>query len=64
MLKFLAKLFPSKSTKDIQRILPIVEEINAHFEQYQALSDEELKNKTAEFRARISETIKTEVEEL
>ncbi|HUN64599.1 MAG TPA: preprotein translocase subunit SecA [Bacteroidota bacterium] len=64
MLKFLSKLFPSKSAKDIQRIFPIVEEINAHVEEYRQLSDEELKNKTQEFRARISDAIKEEVEEL
>src|SRR5713101_555643 len=55
MLKLLSKLFPSKSEKDIQRILPIVEEINENFEQYQALTDDELKAKTIEFRQRIGE---------
>src|SRR2546425_11444033 len=55
MLKLLSKFFPSKSQRDVQRLLPIVEEINKYYEQYQQLSDEELKEKTEEFRARIRE---------
>jgi len=55
MLKFLSKLFPSKSDKDVNRILPIVDEINRYFEEYQSLTDDELQAKTAEFRQRISE---------
>jgi preprotein translocase subunit SecA len=55
MLKLLSKLFPSKSEKDVARILPIVEEINRYFQEYQSLSDDELKGKTVEFRQRIKE---------
>jgi len=58
MLKFLSTLFPSKSQKDVQRILPMVDEINRFFEEYRGLSDEELKAKTAEFRERIKERTK------
>ncbi len=53
MLKVLSKIFPSKSEKDIKRILPIVEEINTNFEAFRTLTDEDLKGKTAEFRQRI-----------
>ncbi|HEV8538257.1 MAG TPA: hypothetical protein VGR15_04955, partial [Bacteroidota bacterium] len=60
MLKLIAKVFPSKSEKDIRRILPLVEEINKNFEQYQTLTDEELKGKTFEFRKQI----KGETEEI
>src|SRR5258707_9208591 len=55
MLKLLSKLFPSKSEKDVQRIGPVVDEINKYFEQYQALSDDELKAKTIEFRQKITD---------
>lgn len=58
MLKFLSKIFPSKSEKDIARIKPLVDEINQHFEEYQKLSDDELKAKTVEFRQRIKEYTK------
>jgi preprotein translocase subunit SecA len=58
MLKLLSKIFPSKGQKDVQRILPIVEEINEYFHQYQNLSDEELKENTVKFRERIKEVTK------
>jgi preprotein translocase subunit SecA len=64
MLKFLSKIFPSKSEKDVIRIEPIVDEINKYFEEYRNLSDEELKGKTAEFRARIAEQTKELLDEV
>jgi len=64
MLKFLSKIFPSKSEKDIQRILPIVDEINQFCEEYRKLTDEELRAKTAEFRQRIAEHTKAATDEI
>lgn len=59
MLGFLSKLFGgSKSEKDIKNILPLVDIINQHFQQYQSLSNDELRNKTQEFRQRIKEHLK------
>ncbi len=56
MLGFLSKLFGgSKSEKDVQKLAPIVEKINQYFQQYQSLSNDELRNKTQEFRVRIKE---------
>lgn len=56
MLKFIAKLFGgSKSEKDVQQILPIVEKVNQFYEQYQSLTNDELRHKTVEFRQRIRE---------
>jgi preprotein translocase subunit SecA len=50
----LVKIFGSKYEKDIKSLLPFVKEIN-HFEsKIQPLSDEQLKNKTPEFRERLS----------
>ncbi|MFP4369476.1 MAG: preprotein translocase subunit SecA [Candidatus Kapaibacterium sp.] len=50
MLKVLQKIFGSKSDKDIKLITPVVDEINRIYEEYHSLSEEELKNKTNEFR--------------
>ena len=64
MLKFLSKIFPSKSEKDINRITPIVAEINEYVSQYTPLSDDELKGKTQEFRGRINEATRELISEI
>ena len=51
----LTKVFGSKHERDVKRILPVVEEINRFFEEYDSLSEEELKGKTEEFRRRIKD---------
>ena len=54
MLKFISKLFGgSKSEKDVQVLMPIVQKANQFFQQYQTLSNDELRAKTASFKARI-----------
>jgi preprotein translocase subunit SecA len=53
MLKFLTKIFGTKHDKDIKRLAPIVDEINEIYEQLHTLSDDELRAKTADFKARI-----------
>jgi preprotein translocase subunit SecA len=54
MFGFISKLFGgSKSEKDVKKIAPIVEKINAHFAALQSASNDELRGKTQEFRARI-----------
>jgi preprotein translocase subunit SecA len=56
MLKFISKLFGgSKSEKDVQQILPIVEKTNQFFAQYRELSNDQLRSKTPEFRQRIKD---------
>jgi preprotein translocase subunit SecA len=56
MLGFLSKVFGgNKSEKDIKNIAPIVAEINEHFAAYNSLTNDELRGKTAQFRARITE---------
>ena len=52
----LTRIFGSKHERDVKKIQPMVGEINAFFEQYQSLSDEELKGKTEEFKQRIKES--------
>ncbi|RYZ49332.1 MAG: preprotein translocase subunit SecA, partial [Sphingobacteriales bacterium] len=59
MLGFISKMFGgSKSEKDIKSIEPVVGEINRHFTSYQALSNDELRGKSTEFRGRIREHLK------
>src|SRR5215212_741802 len=54
-----SKLFGgNKSEKDVRAILPTVTKINEHFSTYQSLSNDELRNKTPEFRQRISDALK------
>ena len=55
MANFLSKLFGgNKSEKDVKKIEPIVSKINTFFNQFQSLSNDELRGKTIEFKARIS----------
>lgn len=55
MIGFLSKIFGgSKSDKDVKRIQPLVVEINKHFASYKSLSHDQLRNKTQDFKARIS----------
>jgi preprotein translocase subunit SecA len=54
MLKFITKLFgSSKSEKDVQKILPIVEKANTFFASYASLTNDALRGKTAEFKQKI-----------
>src|SRR5574338_319269 len=56
MAGILAKIFGgNKSEKDVKKISPHVEKINEFFRSYQSLSNDELRNKTQEFRRRIKE---------
>ncbi|WP_118975505.1 preprotein translocase subunit SecA [Taibaiella koreensis] len=56
MLGFISKIFGgSKSEKDVKKILPLVKEINSHFESYASLSNDALRHKTVEFRERIAQ---------
>ena len=50
---FLNKIFSSYSEKEVKRVMPIVEKINSLEEGVSKLSDEELKNKTVEFKKRL-----------
>ncbi|MBO9617547.1 MAG: preprotein translocase subunit SecA [Niabella sp.] len=62
MFEFLSKMFGgSKSEKDVKKISPVVEQINKNFIQYQSISNDELRNKTHEFRRRINERL-TEID--
>ena len=48
------KIFGSYSEKEIKRIMPLVDKIESLEESMKAHSDEELRNKTEEFKERLS----------
>ncbi len=50
----LTKIFGTSNERVVKKLLPAVREINALEPQIQALSDEQLRGKTVEFRARIA----------
>lgn len=52
---FLEKLLGDPNKKEVKKVEKIVDQIEALDEQMQALSDEDLKNKTAEFKKRLSD---------
>ena len=61
MIGIISKLFGgSKSEKDVKKIAPEVQKINQFFAEYQSLNNDELRNKTQEFKARIATHLKTE----
>ena len=51
----ISKFVPSKNVRELKRIQPIVEAVGALEPTVQAMSDEELRAKTAEFRQRLEE---------
>ena len=62
MLGFISKIFGgSKSEKDVKKIEPYVGKINQFFASYQSLSNDQLRQKTQEFRQRIKEHL-TEID--
>ena len=47
------KLFSSRNKRLVNKLWPLVNKVNEYAEQYRALSDEELKAKTTEFKERL-----------
>jgi len=56
--KGLAKIFGTKSDRDIKELLPKVAEINQIFSGFSTLSDDQLRGKTQEIRAQIAARLK------
>jgi preprotein translocase subunit SecA len=54
MLGFLAKIFGSKSERDIKALQPLVTQINEEYAKLATVSNDELRNKTIEFKATIA----------
>ncbi len=55
MFGFLKKVFGTKYDKDVKSINPYVDKTNEFFRQYESLSNDELRNNTLDFRARIAD---------
>ena len=51
--KIIAKLFGTHHEREMKKIQPIVDKINSLESEFQKLTDEQLKNKTPEFIARL-----------
>ena len=49
------KIFGDLNAKEVKKIEKIVDKIEAYDEAMQALTDDELRGKTAEFKARLAE---------
>lgn len=49
------KVIGTKSERELKKLYPIVEKINSYDKQYSAFTDEELRNKTTEFKQRLAD---------
>ena len=54
-MNIIEKIFGTHSENELKRIYPIVDKIEALGPEMEALSDEELRGKTREFKARLKE---------
>ncbi|MFI5451088.1 preprotein translocase subunit SecA [Pedobacter sp. UC225_61] len=57
MLGFLAKIFGSKSERDIKALQPLVQQINEEYAKLSSLSNDELRYKTVEFKETIASAL-------
>ncbi|MTI21934.1 preprotein translocase subunit SecA [Fulvivirga sp. RKSG066] len=58
MLKFIAKIFGTKSEKDIKAVMPLVEKINGEYAKLATISDDELRGKTNAVQQKINDYLK------
>ena len=58
MLKFINKLFGSKSDRDIKAVKPIVDKIKEEYEKLSSISHDDLRAKTLSFKERTDFEIK------
>ncbi len=56
----LAKVFGTSNEREVKRLMPTVAQINALEAEVHALSDEELRAKTADFKQRVAESVAAE----
>ena len=55
MKAMLKKILGSQHAREVKKLEPVVDQINAIFEGFSSLSDDELRGKSDDFRARIHE---------
>jgi len=58
IVKGISKVFGNKSERDVKSLNPLVEVINTHYDSFHSLTDDEIRGKSEEFRARIKEHLK------
>jgi preprotein translocase subunit SecA len=59
MLKLIAKIFGTKSEKDIKRIMPLVEQTKQEGEQLKSVSNDDLRNETKKIQEFINQELKS-----
>ncbi|PSQ75375.1 MAG: preprotein translocase subunit SecA, partial [Bacteroidetes bacterium QH_6_63_17] len=57
MFEWIKNLFGDPNQRELDKLWPIVEEINEHYEELQDLTDDELRAKTDEFREEIQASV-------
>ncbi|PSQ97737.1 MAG: preprotein translocase subunit SecA [Bacteroidetes bacterium SW_9_63_38] len=57
MFEWLKNLFGDANQRELDKLWPVVEEINEHYEELQDLTDDELRAKTDKFKAEIQEAV-------
>lgn len=62
--KIVKKIIGDKSSKDIKEIMPIVEQVKEEYAKISSLSDDQLREKTIEFKTAIQKYIKEEVDQV
>jgi len=55
VLKAISKFIGTRNDREIKKLIPVVEEINEHFEKLKSLTDEQLQAKTEEFKQRLAD---------
>lgn len=64
MFDFLKKFFGTKSEKDVKSLEPIVAEINSIFNSLSGLSNDALRQKTQDLKAKLQESVQKEKDEI
>ena len=64
MVSFFKALFGTKSERDVKALKPYIESITKVYPTIKALSNDDLRAKTLEFKQKIANGIKTEEEEI
>lgn len=64
MLKFVTKLFGTKSDRDIKEVLPVVDQINKEYGTLQGLSDDELRENSRQLDQQIQTALQSIDEEI
>ena len=60
LFDFATKLFGNKYDKDLKEINPVIDQIKAAYPSIQALSNDELRQKTSEFKKQIQDAVATQ----